>query len=62
MMICAGLMTGCANWTVSDDALAIGLRRPMNDLNAVLVTDDLPAIRRAGRAVIATYDAALSDM
>ena len=58
MMICAGWMTGCAAPAVSDDALAIGLRKPIEALNTAVVTADLPRIRSAARAVISTYDAA----
>ena len=58
-MICAGWMSGCDVPHPSDDALAIGLRQPIEDLNRAVLTPDLPRIRSAARAVIATYDAAV---
>lgn len=59
MTILVGLSAGCAKGpAVSDDALAMGLRRPIEQLNAAVVTDDLPRIRSAARGVIAVYDAA----
>jgi hypothetical protein len=52
-------MSGCDVPHPSDDALAIGLRQPIEDLNRAVLTPDLPRIRSAARAVIATYDAAV---
>jgi hypothetical protein len=52
-------MTGCVRPAPSGDALALGLRQPINRLNEAALTDDLPRIRSAARAVIATYDAAV---
>lgn len=57
MMIFCGCATGCIGQGASDSALAIGLRKPIEALNAAAVTDDLPRIRAAARDVIATYDA-----
>lgn len=58
MMICAGCLTGCVKAAADSSALEIGLRKPIDQLNAAVVTDDLPRIRAASRTVIATFDAA----
>lgn len=58
MMICAGSLTGCFRGAADSSALEIGLRKPVDQLNAAVVTDDLPRIRAAARTVIATFDAA----
>jgi hypothetical protein len=58
-MICAGLVSGCVKAVPSDDALVIGLRKPIDELNRSVVTQDLSLIRGAARKVIATYDAAV---
>ena len=51
-------LAGCAT-AVDDSALASVLSRPMTDHAATLAGDDIPAMRRSGRALIATYDAAV---
>lgn len=59
MTICAGLMSGCVGSRVSDSALALGLRKPIDRLNAAVLTPDIAQIRAAARDVISTYDAAV---
>ena len=49
-------LSGCAS-TVSDSALADGLRGPLKNLAAALVIDGGPLSKSAGRAVIATFEA-----
>ena len=55
-MICAG----CANVQVSESALAAALERPIDAHATALAGDDISAMRRTGRVVIATYDAAVA--
>lgn len=52
------MLTGCTV-AVSDSALATALRRPMTAHAAALAGDDVQAMRRTGRDLIATYDAAV---
>ena len=65
MRICLlGILTliaaGCTT-EVSDSALATALRRPMTEHAAALAGEDVAAMRRTGRNVIATYDAAVGQ-
>lgn len=55
------ILAGCASAPVSDSALATALRRPMTEHAAALAGDSLPEMRRTGRNVIATYDAAVGQ-
>ena len=52
------ILPGCTT-EVSDSALATALRRPMTAHAAALAGEDVAAMRRTGRNVIATYDAAV---
>lgn len=52
------MLAGCATAPVSDSALAAALKRPMTKHAAALAGDSVPEMRRTGRNVIATYDAA----
>lgn len=54
-MICAGCLRGPA----SDSVLAPALRKPIDRLAVSLAGADVAAMRRDGRNVIATYDAAV---
>ena len=51
------MLTGCGV-EVNDSALATALRRPMTEHAAALAGDSVPEMRRTGRDLIATYDAA----
>ena len=51
------ILAGCASAPVSDSALATALRRPMTAHAAALAGEDVDAMRRTGRNVIAIYDA-----
>lgn len=51
-------LNGCAT-VVSDSALAAALRKPMDDLAATHIKDDVPDMRRSARNVIAVYDKAV---
>lgn len=55
------ILAGCASAPVSDSALATALRRPMTEHAAALAGDSVPEMRRTGRNVIATYDAAVGQ-
>ena len=50
------MLTGCVS-AASDSALIAGLRGPMTDHAAALGGDDVAAMRRTGRIVIAKFDA-----
>ena len=50
------MLTGCTV-AASDSALATALRRPMTEHAAALAGEDVAAMRRTGRNVIAIYDA-----
>ena len=50
------ILLGCTT-EVSDSALATALRRPLTEHAAALAGEDVAAMRRTGRNVIATYDA-----
>lgn len=54
-------LSGCPSARTSDSALVFGLRGPMTDLAGALVVDGGPQSKRAGRALIAKFDAALPD-
>lgn len=54
------IAAGCTT-EVSDSALATALRRPMTEHAAALAGEDVAAMRRTGRNVIATYDAAVGQ-
>ena len=51
------ILTGCVGG-VSDSALIAGLRQPMTDHARALAGDDITAMRKTGRVVIAKFDAA----
>ena len=51
------ILAGCASAPVSDSALAAALKRPMTEHAAALAGEDVAAMRRTGRNVIAIYDA-----
>ena len=51
------MLAGCATAPVSDSALAAALKRPMTEHAAALAGEDVAAMRRTGRNVIAIYDA-----
>jgi len=51
------MLTGCGSDLTSDSALVSGLRGPMADLAGALVVDGGPKSQRAGRVVIAKFDA-----
>lgn len=51
------IVTGCTN-AVSDSAVVAVLDRPMTAHAAALAGDDVPLMRRTGRNLISTYDAA----
>ena len=53
------ILAGCASAPVSDSALAAALKRPMTKHAAALAGDSVPEMRRTGRDLIATYDAAV---
>lgn len=53
------ILTGCASVPVSDSVLAKALDRPMTAHAEALSGDDVDRMRRTGRVVIATYDAAV---
>ena len=60
MFLVAMLMltvSGCAS-AVSDSAMVAALDRPMTAHAAALAGDDVAMMRRTGRDLIATYDAA----
>ena len=50
------IVAGCTV-AASDSALATALRRPMTAHAAALAGEDVAAMRRTGRNVIAIYDA-----
>ena len=50
------MLNGCVTGP-SDSALVAGLRGPMTDHAAALGGDDVAAMRRTGRIVIAKFDA-----
>lgn len=50
------MLHGCAN-AGNDSALVAGLRGPMTDHAAALGGDDVAAMRRTGRVLIAKFDA-----
>jgi hypothetical protein len=50
------MLNGCVTGP-SDSALVAGLRGPMTDHAAALAGDDVAAMRRTGRVVIAKFDA-----
>lgn len=54
------ILAGCTV-AASDSALATALRRPMTEHAAALSGEDVAAMRRTGRNVIATYDAAVGQ-
>lgn len=56
ILLAAMMLNGCVN-AASDSALVSGLRGPMTDLAAALVIDGGPLSQRAGRVVIAKFDA-----
>ena len=51
------ILAGCAGAPVSDSVGAAALREPVDQLAGALAGDDINQMRRAGRGVIATYDA-----
>jgi len=57
ILLVAMMLTGCGNDLTSDSALVSGLRGPMADLAGALVVDGGPKSQRAGRVVIAKFDA-----
>jgi hypothetical protein len=56
MLMAAMMLSGCVTGQ-SDSALIAGLRGPMTDHAAALGGDDVAAMRRTGRVVIAKFDA-----
>lgn len=52
-------LTGCGPEAASDRVLAPALAKPMTAHAAALAGDDVVLMRRTGRVVIATYDAAV---
>ena len=48
------ILAGCAGAPVSD---SVGAAEPVDQLAGALAGDDINQMRRAGRVVIATYDA-----
>jgi hypothetical protein len=56
MLMAAMMLSGCVTGQ-SDSALIAGLRGPMIDHAAALAGDDVAAMRRTGRVVIAKFDA-----
>lgn len=56
MLLVAMILSGCVS-AASDSALVSGLRGPMTDHAAALAGDDVTAMRRTGRVVIAKFDA-----
>lgn len=52
------MLSGCTSAVVSDSAMVSVLDRPMTQHAAALADDDVAAMRRTGRDLIATYDAA----
>lgn len=57
ILMAAVILAGCGN-VVNDSALATVLDPLMTDHAAALAGDDVAAMRRSGRVLIATYDAA----
>lgn len=55
------IAAGCATAPASDSALVAVLDRPMTAHAAALAGDSVPEMRRTGRNVIATYDAAVGQ-
>ena len=55
-MMMMTMLNGCVTGP-SDSALVAGLRGPMTDHAAALASDDVAAMRRTGRVVIAKFDA-----
>lgn len=55
------MLTGCGGAAVSNSALATVLDRPMTAHAAALAGDSVPEMRRTGRDLIATYDAAVGQ-
>ena len=53
------IVTGCTS-AANDSAMATVLDRPMTAHAAALAGDDVTLMRRTGRNLIATYDAAAS--
>lgn len=52
------ILSGCAAGGASDSVLSAALARPMTEHAAALGGEDVAAMRRTGRVVIAVYDAA----
>lgn len=50
-------LSGCMTVVTNDSALIDGLRGPMTSHAAALAGDDVTAMRRTGRVVIAKFDA-----
>lgn len=54
------IVTGCASAVpATDSVMATALSKPMTAHAAALAGDDVDAMRRTGRVVVATYDAAV---
>ena len=53
------IVSGCAVEAPPDSVLATALAKPMTAHAAALAGDDVDAMRRTGRVVVATYDAAV---
>lgn len=54
------IVTGCASAVpATDSVMATALSKPMTAHAAALAGDDVDTMRRTGRVVIATYDAAV---
>lgn len=53
------IVSGCAVEAPPDSVLARALADPVTAHAAALAGEDVPAMRRTGRVVIATYDAAV---
>ena len=54
------IVTGCASAVpATDSVMATALSKPMTAHASALAGDDVDAMRRTGRVVIATYDAAV---
>ena len=56
------IVTGCASAVpATDSVMATALAKPMTAHAAALAGEDVTAMRRTGRVVIATYDAAIEE-
>ena len=55
------IVSGCAVEAPPDSVLARAMAEPMTAHAAALAGEDVTAMRRTGRVVIATYDAAIEE-